>query len=100
MPFTLAHPAAVWPLKNVRYLAVVPLIIGSLMPDVANYLPYSHELTNTHSIRGSFLIDLPLGYGLLIFLVLFCKFLVVPLWQPHRRFLANTFTTLTEQKYW
>jgi hypothetical protein len=30
MPFTLAHPAAVFPLARFRTLDVLPLIIGSI----------------------------------------------------------------------
>ncbi|HEX2585426.1 MAG TPA: DUF4184 family protein [Steroidobacteraceae bacterium] len=100
MPFTLAHPAAVWPLKYVRFLAVIPLVIGSLMPDLASYVPNSHELINTHSVRGTFVIDLPLGYALLMFLVLFRKLLVAPLWDPHRHFLTSAFDELISQKFW
>jgi len=70
------------------------------MPDLASYVPNSHELTNTHSVRGTFLIDLPLGYVLLMFLALFCRLLVVPLWQPHRRFLSDAFAAMTRQRYW
>src|SRR6201981_3072128 len=39
MPFTLAHPAAVLPLRGIRFLRTVPLVIGAVTPDVPYYLP-------------------------------------------------------------
>ncbi|MGH8296134.1 MAG: DUF4184 family protein, partial [Steroidobacteraceae bacterium] len=40
MPFTLAHPAAVLPLRRAPLLRTVPLIIGSMTPDVPYFLPW------------------------------------------------------------
>lgn len=100
MPFTLAHPAAVWPLKNVRYLAVIPLVIGSLTPDLVNYLPNAHELINSHSVRGTVILDLPLGYGLQLMLIALRSLLVIPLWQPHRSFISHAFAQFVAIKRW
>lgn len=100
MPFTLAHPAAVWPLKHVRYLAVIPLVIGSLTPDLASYIPNSHELINSHSVRGTVILDLPLGYALLLLLVVMREILVAPLWEPHRRFIREAFKHYVATSLW
>lgn len=100
MPFTLAHPAAVWPLKNLKPLAVIPLVVGSLMPDLASYLPESHKLINTHSVRGTAVLDLPLGYALLLLLVGLRTVLVTPLWQPHRNFIADAFKNYLAIPLW
>ena len=100
MPFTLAHPAAVWPLKYVRYLPVIPLIIGSLTPDVASYLPNAHDLINSHSLRGTVKLDLPLGYVLLLALVMSRQFLVTPLWEPHRSFISHSISQFLATRYW
>ena len=64
MPFTLAHPAAVLPLRGIRYLRTAPLIVGALVPDLPYYVPGSlvHWRAETHRVAGSFTIDLALGY--------------------------------------
>src|SRR5215469_8397218 len=67
MPFTLAHPAAILPLRGVRYLRTVPLIIGALVPDLHYYLPwiFARFMADTHSFEGSFTTDLVSGYLIL-----------------------------------
>lgn len=78
MPFTLAHPAAVLPLRYLRYLRTAPLIIGALVPDVPDYLPHSFmehlrrmdPRLDTHSLACSYSVDLPLGVVLLALAVL------------------------------
>jgi hypothetical protein len=39
MPFTLAHPAAILPLRGWRYLRTAPLILGAMAPDLPYFLP-------------------------------------------------------------
>ncbi len=71
MPFTLAHPAAILPLRHLRYLRTAPLIVGAITPDLPDYIPMRHAgylLHETHRLRGSWSIDLPLGLALLIVL--------------------------------
>lgn len=69
MPFTLAHPAAVLPLRGLPWLRTAPLIIGAVTPDVPYYI--SEGLggrmlrIDTHSLVGSFSVDLPMGLALL-----------------------------------
>jgi len=67
MPFTLAHPAAILPLRGVRHLRTAPLVIGALVPDVRYYVPWSlgRFVPETHSFAGSFTTDLVLGYAAL-----------------------------------
>lgn len=66
MPFTLAHPAAVLPLRRLRGLRTAPLVIGAMVPDAPDYLPVPHRVgVDTHTLTGSYLIDLPLGLLLL-----------------------------------
>lgn len=69
MPFTLAHPAAILPLRRVRLLRTVPLIIGAVTPDVPYYLPwriarYIPEVT--HTALGTLTVDLPAGLLMLL----------------------------------
>lgn len=68
MPFTLAHPAAVLPLRGARHLQTAPLIIGAVVPDLPYFLPVglAHYVPETHDFESSYSIDLLLGYLLLL----------------------------------
>lgn len=68
MPFTFAHPAAILPLRRSRFLQTVPLIIGSLVPDVPYFFParLGRAVPDTHTLYGSFSTCVPLGMALLI----------------------------------
>lgn len=76
MPFTLAHPAAILPLRGSRFLRTAPLVIGAVTPDVPYYLPLGpsgHPLRvglDTHSLVSSYTVDLALGMALLALVVL------------------------------
>jgi len=61
MPFTISHAAAVLPLKNSR-LPLAALMIGSMSPDFAYFLPFE-TLTrlSTHSLEGIVFFCLPVG---------------------------------------
>jgi hypothetical protein len=69
MPFPLAHPAAVLPLRRFspRYLNFPALVVGSLTPDLGyafgnpNIEDFSHQL-----LAGSFGFCLPLGLVLML----------------------------------
>lgn len=69
MPFTLAHPAAILPLRRVWRLRTVPLIIGALIPDLPYYVPGSigRFLPETHNLEGSVTVCPALGYLALLF---------------------------------
>jgi hypothetical protein len=70
VPFTLAHPAAVLPLRGLGRLQTAPLIIGAMVPDLPYYLPgLAHSMPETHEFRGSYTICLLLGYLLLLALL-------------------------------
>jgi hypothetical protein len=73
MPFTLAHPAAVLPLRRFRYLQTVPLFVGSIAPDLPYFVParFGRVMADTHTLFGSFVYDLPIGLA-----VLACGFLL------------------------
>ena len=76
MPFTLAHPAAILPLRHVGFLRTAALVIGAVTPDVPYYLPLGpggHALRlrlDTHSLVSSCTVDLALGLALLVAAVL------------------------------
>ena len=62
MPFTLAHPAAVLPLRN-RVPRILPwsaLVIGSMTPDF-HYFLLGLSRDNSHSLPGLFRFCLPVG---------------------------------------
>ena len=86
MPFTLAHPAAVLPLRGVRYLRMAPLIVGAIVPDFPYYLPsrMARLVPPTHLLAHSVTLDLPLGLALLAGLVLLRRPLTALLWPRAR----------------
>jgi hypothetical protein len=55
MPLTLAHPAVILLLPRKRYLPVLPLIAGSLGPDLPYFLPerVTHLVPNSHQLPGA-----------------------------------------------
>src|SRR5690349_24053985 len=68
MPFPLAHPAAVLPLRRYcpRFLSFPALVAGSLSPDVGYF--FTGVDSFSHSFLGSFGFSLPVGMlGLLFF---------------------------------
>ncbi len=84
MPFPLAHPAAVLPLRRYcpRWLCFPALVIGSVAPD-AGYLSGPFHLEGySHRFAGSFGFALPAGLALLgLFYGL--RGTVIP-WLPER----------------
>jgi hypothetical protein len=62
VPFTLAHPAAILPLRRLRPLRTVPLILGAMAPDFRDYLPWSvrSAFPSTHTLRASVFVCVPL----------------------------------------
>jgi hypothetical protein len=87
MPFTLAHPAAVLPLRRAPLMRTVPLIIGATTPDVPYFLPWrlaKHLPPTTHTLLGTFILDLPFGIVILLFLWLLRVPLAAPLGPASR----------------
>lgn len=72
MPFTFAHPAAVLPLRRFKFLHTVPLIIGSVAPDLPYYIParYTRLMAATHTGLGTLWLDIPIGLAVLLFVFL------------------------------
>ena len=60
MPFTLAHPAAVLPLRPARALPFSALVVGSMSPDFPYFLLLHNELYHVgHSLLGLVTFCLP-----------------------------------------
>ena len=74
MPFTFAHPAAVFPFKFLpkKYYSWAGLIIGSMVPDFQAFVNLGGDKVLSHSWIGVYTYDLPLG----LFLVLAFHYLV------------------------
>lgn len=60
MPFTISHAAAVLPLKRL-HLPLAAMMIGSMSPDFAYFLPTSLERDSTHDLEGIMLFCWPVG---------------------------------------
>lgn len=92
MPFTLAHPAAVLPLRRrFKLLQTVPLIVGSVAPDLPYYVPVRRLnrlwTLDTHSFLGVLWLDLPIGMAVLLFGFVFRRALTALL-SPRARALC------------
>jgi len=88
MPFTLAHPAAILPLRGTRFLRTAPLLIGAMAPDLPYFLPASLKrlMPETHDLAASVTTDLALGY-LALFLVVVLRRPLTALLAPRARWL-------------
>ena len=61
MPLTIAHAALAWPIsRRVRRLPVVPLVIGTLIPDAVYLIDLAPGRSVGHSIFGIMTAGLPL----------------------------------------
>jgi hypothetical protein len=87
MPFTFSHPAAVLPIPS-RFKNWIPLsalVIGSLVPDAAYYLPMpQHFRTYSHTLLGTFSTSLPLGICVWLIFYWLAPSAVFLLPSPHR----------------
>ncbi|MBC8027623.1 MAG: DUF4184 family protein [Steroidobacteraceae bacterium] len=62
MPFTVSHAAAALPVHALfRRLPMAALMIGSMAPDFAFFVPFAPFRSSTHSIAGLFTFCLPVG---------------------------------------
>lgn len=70
MPFTLAHPAVVVPIyRMASSLSLPALVIGSLSPDVAYFIPMGFNRLDTHSALAILWFCLPVS--LLIYVLFY-----------------------------
>jgi hypothetical protein len=63
LPFTLAHPAAVLPLR--KKLLLSALVVGSMAPDFHYFFYFAPDAEASHSFPNTFLYSLPMGLALL-----------------------------------
>lgn len=74
MPFTVAHPAAILPLR--KRLVFSALVVGAIAPDLHYFVGVDHNFQVTHTVGGAFYICLP---SALAALWLFQRVLKLPL---------------------
>jgi hypothetical protein len=74
MPFTFSHPAAVLPLRGIKFLQTVPLMVGSIAPDLPYFVParfmpprLNRVMWDTHTALGTLWLDIPIGAAVLLF---------------------------------
>lgn len=89
MPFTLAHPSILYPLRwiNKKYISLTGLVLGSLAPDFEYFIWMSPDSYLSHSIRGIYLFDLPVTF---LFAFLFHIIIKRPLFT-HFPFFKNKY---------
>jgi hypothetical protein len=86
MPFPLAHPAAVLPLKRYSARLNFPaLVIGTLVPDVAYIFRNDNISGLSHQVLGSIAFGLPVGFLLLAVVYALRRPAVEMLPDPARR---------------
>ncbi|HWW02578.1 MAG TPA: DUF4184 family protein [Candidatus Acidoferrum sp.] len=85
MPFPLAHPAAVLPLRRYcpRFFSFPALVVGSLAPDLGYFFGRLHLDGFSHSLLGSVLLCLPLGILSLVLLYGPGSYAARKLFQPN-----------------
>jgi len=89
MPFTLAHPFVVLPLRSVWRQGFVGLVIGRIGPDIPYFLPADAiwGWPSTHTPLGALTAGATLAMLFLMIVVMLRPVLVEPLWGRSRQFL-------------
>lgn len=65
MPFTLAHPAAVLPLRNLG-LPLSAMVVGAMVPDLPAMMSIPGTRPWTHSLLAAVTVDLAMGLAALL----------------------------------
>lgn len=68
MPFTISHAAAALPFRKTP-LPLAPLMIGTMAPDFAYFLPLGASRVFTHDLEGVPLFCWPMGFAVWLFYV-------------------------------
>ena len=71
MPFTISHAAAALPIHSLTKsrLPLAALMVGSMAPDFAYFLPGGFGRVETHSALGVFQFSLPIGLAVWLYFV-------------------------------
>lgn len=86
MPFVLAHPVAVLPLQRTLGGRLDPaaLVVGSMTPDLALFVPLGVARAQSHSLLGLLWFGLPVGVAAYVFFHLIVAPLLVRVMEPRR----------------
>jgi len=84
MPFTISHAAAVLPLSRTR-LPLAALMIGSMTPDFAYFMPWEPDRFATHSVEGLFWFCWPVGMAVWLLFVHLLEEPTIALLPPNWR---------------
>ena len=97
MPFTFAHPAAVFPLMKSDRLSWSGLIMGSMVPDFEYFVRLRLSGDFGHTWWGILYFDVPLGFTLLI---LFHGLVKKPLIRNSPDFLRDRWYDMGQTDWW
>ena len=86
MPFTLAHPFAALPFRNVWRQGFIALAYGTVGPDIPYFLPrqLAEHLGETHTWSGAVTWGASLAFALLVATVLLRPLITAPMWGRHK----------------
>lgn len=100
MPFTAAHPALILPLQRLhsKWLSTTGLIVGSIAPDFAYFLPLYKLSSLSHSLKGLLLFNLPMAFVLAILFHWLIRDHVVRNLPAYLRAKAESITPVTIQQ--
>jgi len=91
MPWTLAHPAAVLPLRKLgpKHLSFGGLVVGSVSPDIGYYVGRFDLATIAHTSLGLLMLCLPTGLVLFALVRVLHRPVANLLPEPHRSALLS-----------
>ncbi len=101
MPFTLAHPIAILPLRWVWRQGFVALAFGSVGPDIPYFLPVGAVDfgESTHTAQGALTVGAGLALVLLICTIVLRPVLAAPLWGRTRLFVERELGAFTKSPW-
>lgn len=94
MPFTLAHPSIVLPLKS-KYFNLSGLILGSMAPDLIYFVLFAPSSNLGHTLWGSVLFNLPMCF---LLNYLFYKYIQDLFIFTLPRFISERYVYMTRNK--
>ena len=89
MPWTIAHAAAVLPLRRVRALSFPALVAGGMSPDLGYYIGHSELASPSHRLYPGLLLAIPAGLAMLAAWRLLSPFARAALPTPFAMFFLN-----------
>lgn len=94
MPFTLAHPSIVLPLRS-KYFNLSGLILGAMAPDLIYFVLFSPSSNLGHTLWGSVLFNLPMCF---LLNYLFYKYMQELFIFTLPKFISERYVYMTKNK--